>query len=265
MDLVRNCKRVKRLLIELDINPNPAGLLGNALQHLEEVIDYLVITHNRHLTSLSALRSLRLIRGESLFERRFALFVHTNSRLRELWGCTQINGITILNGAVKFYENPFLCYQDIEDFMGRVRLNASSSVAAEISFNFNGYSRLTCSSKHTIELGLEPGARQISVTWNVSVSDLRRLKGFVLAYVEANANLTADLDEMYDWSSIYIDYDESTQRQGQMSAVLDVEPFTRYAIYLKADLTVDAEWRTSFDYDRLISNINYVFSLPSRK
>ena len=60
-----------------------------------------------------------------------------------------------------------------------------------------------------------------------------------------------------------------------MQAKIDVEPFTRYALYVKADLTLDYNWANmdsynrinrsllTFETDKLTSQIHYVYSLPS--
>ena len=281
LDAVRNCFRVKQLQIELRSNVTQQALV-ESLQYLEEISDYLVIVRNKHLKSLSFLRRLRLIKGARLFEKKFALFVHTNELLRELWDY-KLNEFKIENGTVKFFENPELCYEEIEAFMHET---SASSMDADVSFSFNGYRRLTCSNR-TVDLSFRLLPKQVVVSWSVSVADLRRLKGFILSYVEvadgfvfeqndvdfmhsSHKSLNAVADSVYEWNYVYLQYDEYKMSK-VVRASIDVEPFTRYAVYVKADLTMDTQWSNkssyslSFGADRLISKINYVYSLPARE
>ena len=215
-----------------------------------------------------------------LYEKKFALFVHTNNVLRELFGATTNNKrepFRIKQGAVKFFENPELCYNDIETFLE----GSGSSVAdSEVSFNFNGYRRFTCSNQ-TIDLEIELISGSIEVSWNVSISDLRRLKGFIVSYAETpddfliNQNdidyKALDSDSFIEWSHLYSEFDEDAKKK-YVTVRISAEPFTRYAIYVKADITHDSRWETGSNYfrssirlDKVISTIYYVYSLPARK
>ena len=166
---------------------------------------------------------------------------------------------------------------------------------AEISFNFNGYRRLTCSNQ-SIDLNFDFEPKKLFISWNVTISDLRRLKGFILSYIEVPKNFSFDENDVdffhsstsfssykslnniyfnmiYEWNYMYIQFDEyMLKTKGIYSTSIDVEPFTRYAVYLKADLTMDTpDWSynkssySSFKSDKIISKINYVYSLPDRK
>ena len=69
---------------------------------------------------------------------------------------------------------------------------------------------------------------------------------------------------------MYIQYDESIDIDRNVKTTIEVEPFTRYAIFVKADLTIDSHLSnlghySSFALDRVISQINYVYSMQARK
>lgn len=217
-----------------------------------------------------------------LYEKKFALFVHTNSALRELL----INNepFEIKQGAVKFFENPELCYSDIETFLHDV--GSTTIKDSEVSFNFNGYRRFTCSNQ-TIDLEIKLISRLIQVTWNVTISDLRRLKGFIVSYAEIPDGFTinqndidfmqsyrsiiSDSNSFIEWNYLYAEYNEDVKGK-RFTVRINAEPFTRYAIYVKADLTHDSRWetnkelfRSSIGFDKVISTIQYVYSLPARK
>jgi hypothetical protein len=297
LEAIRNCFRVARLHIELRSSIFQQRLV-DALQYLEVIDDYLIVVRNRHLNSLSFLKSLHLIKGNSLYEKKFALFVHTNDMLRELWSSAK--NLIILNGTVKFFENPQLCYEDILRFLYASKLSplayapfASTATHwlnddIEVSFNFNGYKRLTCSNQ-TMPLSFTFEPNIINVYWNLSVADLRRIKGFALSYIKAPEGVffnQNDIDLTHsalehrqyspfvddEWNYSYLQYDESTMNRA-LNASIVVEPFTRYAIYVKLDLTMqyrsdnktlrlDSLSLASFT-DQLISSIYYVYSMPS--
>ena len=241
-----------------------------------------------------------LFKGRKLFEKKFALFIHTNEILRELWAY-ESNDFSIRHGTVKFFENPELCYDEIQNFMLKTFSSIQSANAtislAEVSFNFNGYRRLTCSNR-TIELKFNLEPKKLLISWNVSISDFRRLKGFILSYIEVPQNFSFDENDVeflqsssilssykslnsiyfnmiYEWSYLYVQFDEYRLKNKTFyTTSIDVEPFTRYAVYLKADLTMDEtpNWSYnksslssySFNSDKMISKINYVYSLPAR-
>ncbi len=183
---------------------------------------------------------------------------------------------TIENGSVKFYENPELCYEDLERFVAHINQD-------RVSLSFNGYRRLTCSNR-TIDLNVRAEKNRIKLGWLVQVSDLRRLKGYTVAYTEVGDEFEFDKRDIdleqeeqsarsgYEWSYQYVSFDETVyKRNGLIEAQLECEPFTRYALYVKADLMLDYSWysgngsaKVAFENDRLVSQINYVYSLPAR-
>lgn len=138
LDSIRNCVRVKRLTIEIETSSVSLADLSSALAYLEHIDDYLLVTRNRFLTSLEFLARLKSIGGEELFERKYALFVHTNLKLRSLW--TLDDGLVIAFGGVKFFENPRLCYQHAEKFvMGVLKASQRDDLDVELSYSYNGF------------------------------------------------------------------------------------------------------------------------------
>lgn len=154
---IRNCVRVKRLVIEIQSSKsqgdkrlgaaNGAGGrntknlddLESSLAYLEEIDDYLLVTRNRFLTTLRFLSRLRVIRGLELFEKKYALFVHTNPRLRSLWTLDTI-GLRLEHGSIKFFENPQLCFQHAEKLvMDVIKTSNRQELEVELSYNYNGY------------------------------------------------------------------------------------------------------------------------------
>ncbi len=69
---IRDCFRVKSLHIEFRHNVSREELTS-AFKRLEIIDEYLVLVRNQQLVSLDFLKQLRLIGGQRLYERRFAL------------------------------------------------------------------------------------------------------------------------------------------------------------------------------------------------
>ncbi|CAF0885729.1 unnamed protein product [Brachionus calyciflorus] len=268
LDKVKNCHKVKSLIIELEVDLG-SSFLAEYLKYLEEIEDFLIITRNSYLTSLKFLKRLRKIHGKSLFENKYSIFVHTNPKLRDLWPEIENKKFQISYGSVKFFENPDLCFQIIENFL--LNSNLSNIHESDVSFNFNGYRRLTCSNR-TIELKFELKRNFIKVLWNVTISDLRRLKGFNIFYKQVAENyLEYDISDSFDqsdWMHLYVEFNEKNSKDFVSIEIENLEAFTKYAIYVKADLMINSNWlinsKYSTQFDRIISAINYVQTLPSQ-
>jgi hypothetical protein len=174
--------------------------------------------------------------------------------------------------------------------------NNTSILSDEISFDFNGYRRFTCSN-NTIDLKFKLSKHKLSIYWNVTFSDLRRLKGFILFHTQVPLNISFDQYDMellhssaisisyykslksvydiYEWDYEYIQFNELLLKKNNLyKATIDVKPFSRYAIYLKADMSLNyLNWKyngsslyfNSFKSDKIISKIHYVYSLPASK
>ena len=309
-DLARTGGRLRRLHIELGSQRDVSEtLLAARLQHVRVVDEQVTVVGNRHLRSLAFLASLRRIEGH---QQRFALVVHSNRALGELWPA---NNLTIVSGAVNFYANPHLCYAHIEQFVARslqpnqTSSNGSSSddsrFDAELASSLNGQRRRSyCQSssgggnRRWIELevaGGERDSRTLVARWRVDMmaTDVRRLRGFVLAYAlslntaednhnEDDEDEDEDEDEDGDdyWTRVYVDYDEMACKKsdGLIEARVQVAHAYRwYAVRVRADVAVDHKaWMsisssssisasTSTQRHPLASRVHYVRSPPSRK
>lgn len=280
LESIRNCVRIKQLIIDLNTKIS-YQLLEDSFKYLEEIDNYLLVVNNNYLTTLKFFQNLRIIHGLVLYDQKYALLLHKNDLLRNLWDY-KTNKFTITNGGIKFFENPEFCLNDINEF---VKYLNKSSLDMDISAQFNGYKRLTCSNSK-LELNITIGPNNyINVTWPVIFSDTRRLKGFLLSYIEAPGNLTYDpndistvssgysaVNNLNDWLTVYIQHNEMQARLDKyiISEIITVKPYTRYAIYVKADITFASQFdnrsmHTSFENDRVISDIYYVYSFPASK
>lgn len=263
---VKNCYRVKNLILEIKTEIMSSDLEEN-FYYLEEIQDYLIITGNTFIKNLNFLKNLKKIHGNNLFENKYSLFVHSNPKLRDLWPTISDKSFKLFKGSIKFFENPDLCYQLIENLVHLTQLTQVHE--SDVSYNFNGYKRLTCS-KPTFDLSFELKRKFVKISWNVSITDLRRLKGFTVYYMpindEVNKIINDDTFEQLEWQSVYIEYSEINGKY--LSALIDIlKPFTRYAVYVKADLlhnsNIIREKKYSSQYDQILSKINLIQTLPS--
>lgn len=163
---------------------------------------------------------------------------------------------------------------------------------------------MSCSNR-TLEVTTWVEKGRIGVAWEVEISDLRRLKGFHIGYCEVTSDddfekrleneedvsssvrpnedddsQGDDSDDADDdlWTYVYVPYSQEASLHStsvlksslktRMHGLVNVRPFRRYALFVKADLMLDNNWanRSSlFEYDKVISRIVRVTSLPARK
>lgn len=203
----------------------------------------------------------------------YAFIAHTNEALKDLFNDKVKSNLKILNGRIRFYENPLLCSTDIKEF---VQLQ-NQEINDEVS-NFNGYRSILCS-KDKIDLRLNVTATSINVSWSIIFNDLRRLRGYTLGYKMIFNESNIDLDETYSsqscyaekysnsmWKYLFVPFDEFQNVNFTITREIIVEPFKRYAIYVKADVLFDSHWNDKHvSLSRTISDIYYVYSLPASK
>uniref|UniRef100_A0A8K9XHC7 Tyrosine-protein kinase receptor n=1 Tax=Oncorhynchus mykiss TaxID=8022 RepID=A0A8K9XHC7_ONCMY len=100
----------------MDINlrggNNIAAELEANLGQLEEITGFLKVRRSYALVSLSFLRNLRVIRGDTLMDGGYSFYAHDNQNLRQLWDWTQHN-LSILQGRMFFQLNAKLCMSEI--------------------------------------------------------------------------------------------------------------------------------------------------------
>uniref|UniRef100_A0A4W5RFB8 Tyrosine-protein kinase receptor n=1 Tax=Hucho hucho TaxID=62062 RepID=A0A4W5RFB8_9TELE len=91
---------------------NIAAELEANLGQLEEITGYLTVRRSYALVSLSFLRKLRVIRGDTLIDGGYSFYALDNQNLRQLWDWNKHN-LTILQGRMFFQLNIKLCMSEI--------------------------------------------------------------------------------------------------------------------------------------------------------
>ena len=176
---------------------------------------------------------------------------------------------------IKFLDNPEFCLEDIDDFIKYTNRDVDD---VDILSQSNGHKRLTCSN-NKFNLSFEFGPERIGVSWQVSFFDPRRLNGYRLYYIEARDNMTFDQNDISlrtdcassEWTSEYVQYERRLEgiQKFLMSEQIKVKAYTRYAIYVKADINFASNYEfdnnirnSTSKRDKIISDIYYVYSSP---
>lgn len=86
--------------------------LVSGLGMVHTINSYLKVHLTYGLTTLDFFKSLRHIKGDTLLEGRYALYVLENRDLEAIWGENQT--VSISNGSIFFHFNPKLCIETID-------------------------------------------------------------------------------------------------------------------------------------------------------
>jgi hypothetical protein len=132
--------------------------------------------------SLHMFKKLRIIHGNNLWRKVYALVIFDNQNLRELFNLKRQN-ISIPKGKVQFQNNRMLCYRKIEEFLRHTdKLKEVTDI--DVSAHSNG-EKAVCDE---IPLDLEvmfAFADGFSIRWtpfNTSDMDHRKFIGYQIFY-----------------------------------------------------------------------------------
>uniref|UniRef100_A0A8C1T6C0 Tyrosine-protein kinase receptor n=1 Tax=Cyprinus carpio TaxID=7962 RepID=A0A8C1T6C0_CYPCA len=222
------------LTIKISKGNNIAAELESSLGQLEEITGYLSIRRAYALVSLSFLRKLRVIRGET----NFSFNAFDNQNLRQLWDWNK-HSLSILNGRMYFGYNSKLCKSEIlrmEEVTGTKNrkndINIPSSLSGE-----NQVLNFTL---------IRTMSDKILIQWQAFwPSDFRDLLGFMVFYKEAPYKNVTEYDGQYacgsnSWAIADVEPPErSSEGKAQSEPGLLInalKPWTQYAIMVKTQL-----------------------------
>uniref|UniRef100_A0A8C7IZ74 Tyrosine-protein kinase receptor n=1 Tax=Oncorhynchus kisutch TaxID=8019 RepID=A0A8C7IZ74_ONCKI len=204
----------------MDINlrggNNIAAELEANLGQLEEITGFLKVRRSYALVSLSFLRNLRVIRGDTLMDGGYSFYAHDNQNLRQLWDWTQHN-LSILQGRMFFQLNAKLC-------MSEIRKMEEVTVHTHILLTISSDS--DCVDIHLFSmicLSLCPSPRPYP---NVTEFDGQDACGsnWVIIDLDPPARAT-----------------EGNAQQEPGTLILALKPWTQYAIMVKTQLSASDE------------------------
>ncbi|XP_048038678.1 insulin receptor b [Megalobrama amblycephala] len=230
------------LIIKISGGNNIAAELEASLGQLEEITGYLSIRRAYALVSLSFLRKLRVIRGETLEAGNYSFYAMDNQNLRQLWDWSKHN-LTILNSRMFFLHNTKLCKSEIlrmEEVTGtkdRIPKNEISIPAyGDQAFCENQVLKFTL---------IRTTHDKILIKWEPFwPSDFRDLLGFMVFYKEAPYRNVTEYDGQdacgsNSWAIADVEPPQRVTEGNQIEPghlIMPLKPWTQYAIMVKTQL-----------------------------
>ncbi|XP_055721877.1 insulin receptor-like isoform X2 [Salvelinus fontinalis] len=235
----------------MDINlrggNNIAAELEANLGQLEEITGFLKVRRSYALVSLSFLRNLRVIRGDTLMDGGYSFYAHDNQNLRQLWDWTQHN-LSILQGRMFFQLNAKLCMSEIrkmEEVTGTRDRHTKNNIVSKT----NG-DQASCENQELRFTQVRATHDKIMIKWEPFwPPDFRDLLGFMVFYKEAPYPNVTEFDGQDACGSnwVIIDVDpparatEGNPQQEPGTLILSLKPWTQYAIMVKTQLSASDE------------------------
>ncbi|KAG5848045.1 hypothetical protein ANANG_G00132670 [Anguilla anguilla] len=180
------------LIINIRGGNNIAAELEASLGQLEEITGYLMVRRSYALVSLSFLRKLRLIRGDTLEVGNYSFYALDNQNLRQLWDWRKHN-LTILQGRMLFHYNSKLCMSQIRK-MEEVTGTKDRQTKNEIASKTNG-DQASCENQVLRFTQVRTLSDKIIIKWEPFwPSDFRDLLGFMVLYREAPFRNVTEFD-----------------------------------------------------------------------
>ncbi|XP_052332101.1 insulin receptor-like [Oncorhynchus keta] len=235
----------------MDINlrggNNIAAELEANLGQLEEITGFLKVRRSYALVSLSFLRNLRVIRGDTLMDGGYSFYAHDNQNLRQLWDWTQ-HSLSILQGRMFFQLNAKLCMSEIrkmEEVTGTRDRHTKNNIVSKT----NG-DQASCENQELRFTQVRATHDKIMIKWEPFwPPDFRDLLGFMVFYKEAPYPNVTEFDGQDACGSnwVIIDLDpparatDGNAQQEPGTLILALKPWTQYAIMVKTQLSASDE------------------------
>ncbi|GAB1866246.1 receptor protein-tyrosine kinase [Camponotus japonicus] len=220
-------------------NPNIMNELADAFGLIEEITEYVKITHSFPITSLDFFKKLKVIKGEILDINNASFVVLDNPNLSSLFPPSQ--NITIERGRLFFHYNPKLCLSKIEQFGKTV--NITNFTDLEVQPESNG-DKVACNIVNINITIKKRDADSVILSWDsYKPSEGQQLLNYLLNYIETeNENVMYEANACGNntWQIV----DVGTSRNSTVSKhITNLKPYTKYAAYVK---TFTARNKNSF-------------------
>uniref|UniRef100_A0AAZ3S6U2 Tyrosine-protein kinase receptor n=1 Tax=Oncorhynchus tshawytscha TaxID=74940 RepID=A0AAZ3S6U2_ONCTS len=236
------------LVIKIRGGNNIAAELEANLGQLEEITGNLTIKRAYALVSLSFLRKLRVIRGETpTQDGNYSFYALDNQNLRQLWDWDKHN-LTILQGRMFFLHNSKLCMSEIRK-MEVVTGTKERGIKNEIGRTDRD--QASCETQFLNFTTVRTQSDKILLKWEPFwPPDYRDLLGFMVLYKEAPYKNVTEFDGQDACGSnswVIADVDpppRATEGKDQAEPgflIHPMKPWTQYAIMVKTQLSASDE------------------------
>ncbi|XP_030697921.2 insulin receptor-related protein [Globicephala melas] len=261
-DLV-GCTHVEgSLILNLRQGYNLELELQRSLGLVETITGFLKIKHSFALVSLGFFKNLKLIRGDTMVDGNYTLYVLDNQNLQQL-GSWVAAGLTIPVGKIYFAFNPRLCLEHIYR-LEEVTGTKGRQNKAEINPRTNG-DRAACQTRTLRFVSNVTEADRILLRWErFEPLEARDLLSFIVYYKEspfqnATEHVGPDACGAQSWNLLDVELPLSrTQEPGVTLAPL--KPWTQYAVFVRA-ITLTTE--EDSPHQGAQSPIIYLRTLPA--
>lgn len=206
--------------------------LADAFGLIEEITEYVKVTHSFPITSLSFFKKLKVIKGENLDINNASLVILDNPNLSSLFPPTQT--IKIENGRLFFHYNPKLCFSKIEQF-GRM-VNITNFTDIEVQPESNG-DKVACNIVNINITVQKRGEDNVVLSWDsYKPPEGQQLLSYLLSYIETDhENVTYEVNACNNTWQI-VDVDIPSWNSTVSKHITNLKPYTLYAAYVKTFL-----------------------------
>ncbi|XP_069460668.1 insulin receptor-related protein [Ambystoma mexicanum] len=234
------------LIMNMRRGYNLAPQLKGSLGLIETITGFLKIKHSFALISLSFFKNLKLIRGDTMVDGNYTLYVLDNQNLQQLWDRNH-ESLSIPVGKMYFAFNPKLCLSEI-DHVEEITGTKGRQNKAEINPRTNG-DRASCKSQTLRFISNITYADQIFLKWErYQPPDYRDLLSSIVHYKESPfQNVTEYIGQdacgANNWNVVDLDLPLNND-QDPFVTLMNLKPWTQYAIFVRAvTLTTEEEGR----------------------
>uniref|UniRef100_A0A8C3PF28 Tyrosine-protein kinase receptor n=1 Tax=Chrysemys picta bellii TaxID=8478 RepID=A0A8C3PF28_CHRPI len=250
------------LIVNIRRGYNLVSELQNSLGLIETITGFLKIKHSFALVSLSFFKNLKLIRGDSMVDGNYTLYVLDNQNLQQLWDWSH-HMLSIPVGKVYFAFNPKLCLSEIYR-MEEVTGTKGRQNKAEINPRTNG-DRASCESRTLRFVSNITESDRIFLKWErYRPPEYRDLLSFIVYYKESPfQNVTEyvgqDACGANSWNVVDVELPLNNDQDPGV-ALLNLKPWTQYAIFVRAITLTTAEEGRNYGAQ---SEVVYVRTMPA--
>ncbi|XP_077174723.1 insulin receptor-related protein isoform X2 [Paroedura picta] len=250
------------LIINIRRGDNLASELQGSLGLIETITGFLKIKHSFALISLSFFKNLKLIRGDSMVDGNYTLYILDNPNLQQLWDW-QHHTLSVPVGKMYFAFNPKLCLSEIYR-MEEITGTKGRQNKAEINPRTNG-DRASCKAQTLRFVSNSTESDRMVLKWErYQPPEYRDLLSFIVYYKESPfQNVTEHVGQdacgANSWNVVDVDLPlNNDQEPGVM--LQNLKPWTQYAIFVRAITLTTAEEGRNYGAQ---SEVVYIRTMPA--
>ncbi|XP_071583010.1 LOW QUALITY PROTEIN: insulin receptor-related protein-like [Heliangelus exortis] len=250
------------LILNIRRGYNLASELQGSLGLIETITGFLKVKHSFALVSLSFFKNLKLIRGDSMVDGNYTLYVLDNQNLQQLWDWSH-HVLSIPVGKMYFAFNPKLCLAEIYR-MEEVTGTKGRQNKAEINPRTNG-DRASCKTQTLRFISNVTESDRIFLKWErYRPPEYRDLLSFIVYYKESpfqnvSEYVGQDACGAQSWNVLDVELPLSSEQEPGVT-LLSLRPWTQYAIFVRAITLTTAEEGRNYGAQ---SEVVYIRTMPA--